>query len=104
MGQKGVVVFQGVRSSGRAEAGTGSEGESVRLRRHRLWVCRQKQTRVSGQMIVHPILVQVNIGKRVWALSSLQFAWLHLDSRGSPGHSMLVLGRMSALYFHVKYF
>lgn len=63
MGQKAAVVFQGVRSRGRAEADSGSEGELVRL-----W--RQKQTRVSGQMITHSPLVQVNTGKRVWAISS----------------------------------
>ena len=37
--QKAVVVFQGVRGRGRAEPGTGSEGESVRLQRHRLSGC-----------------------------------------------------------------
>lgn len=38
-----------------------------------LWMYRQKQSRVSGKMrrlIMHPSLVQINTGKRVWALRS----------------------------------
>lgn len=45
---------------------TGSEGELVGLwRQQALWMCRQKQTRVTVHGKMHPILVQVNTGKKV---------------------------------------
>lgn len=69
-----------------------------------LWLCRWKRVWNAWEGDGAPGLVQVNAEKRVWALRPVTAVEAPPGQQGLSGLRHLILGRMSALYFHFKYF